>query len=72
MYNLHNPTVVPSGPSPNTSAANGSLQEKTPLMELIAEKARVEEELKALGSVLDSVCITVTPPHDTRKFESSD
>ena len=55
MNNIHNPTVVPSGPSTNHSAANGAPQEKMALMDLIAEKTRVEEELKALGSVLDSV-----------------
>ena len=56
MNNIHSPTVVPSGPTTIHSGANGAPQEKTPLMDLIAEKTRVEEELKALGGVLDSVC----------------
>ena len=55
MNDIHNPTVVPSGPTSVTSAQNGNSQEKVPLMELIEQKVRVEEELKALGSVLDSV-----------------
>ena len=55
MNNLHNPTVVPSGPSTNLGVANEAPQEEMPLKDLIAEKTRVDEELKALGSVLDSV-----------------
>ena len=56
MNDIHSPTVVPSGPTSSASASNGAPQQKVPLMNLIAEKSRVEEELKALGSVLDSVC----------------
>lgn len=73
MNNIHSPTVVvPSGPSTDHSAANGAPQEKMPLMDLIAEKTRVEEELKALGSVLDSVrstakyCDTMPSAHDQK------
>ena len=55
MNNIHDPSVVPSGPTTSHSITNGTPQEKVPLMDLIAEKTRVEEELKALGSVLDSV-----------------
>jgi len=35
--------------------SNGVSKDRLSLMELIAEKDRVESELKALGSVLDSV-----------------
>ncbi|KAI9728306.1 MAG: putative 26S proteasome regulatory subunit [Cirrosporium novae-zelandiae] len=52
MDDIHAPTVV-SGP---TSAArlSESKLDKLSLMELMAEKDKVEGELKALGSVLDS------------------
>ena len=52
MDDLHAPTV-PSGPS--SVPSNGVSKDRLSLMELIAEKDRVESELKALGSVLDSV-----------------
>ena len=55
MYDIHTPTV-PSGPTTGQRAANGVGKDKMSLMDLIAEKTRVEEELTALGSVLDSVC----------------
>ena len=53
MDDIHNPTV-PSGPS-TTAPAEGRSNAPSSLMELIAEKQNVEEELKALSSVLDSV-----------------
>ncbi|KZF24236.1 26S proteasome non-ATPase regulatory subunit 9 [Xylona heveae TC161] len=54
MDDIHAPTVT-SGPTTSGSGvANGSNLEHLSLMELIAEKDKVEEELKALGSVLDS------------------
>lgn len=53
MDNLHTPTVA-SGPTTGASADNAAV-DKLPLMELIAQKSRVEDELTALGSVLDSV-----------------
>ncbi|KAL8812414.1 MAG: hypothetical protein Q9223_007300 [Gallowayella weberi] len=53
MDDIHTPTV-PSGPAssydPHTTNGAGG----TSLLDLIAEKARVEEELRALSSVLDS------------------
>lgn len=55
MDDIHTPTV-PSGPTIGYRAANGVDKEKLSLMDLISEKTRVEEELSALGSVLDSVC----------------
>lgn len=55
MDDIHTPTV-PSGPATGQRAANGVAKDKMSLMDLIAEKTRVEEELTALGSVLDSVC----------------
>lgn len=55
MDDIHTPTV-PSGPTTRQRVANGVDKDKLSLMDLIAEKTRVEEELTALGSVLDSVC----------------
>ena len=55
MDDIHTPTV-PSGPTTAQRAANGVGKDKMSLMDLIAEKTRVEEELSALGGVLDSVC----------------
>lgn len=52
MDDLHAPTVT-SGPT-STAHSNGVPKEQLSLMELIAEKERVEAELSALGSVLDS------------------
>ncbi|KAF6226273.1 hypothetical protein HO133_009139 [Letharia lupina] len=53
MDDIHTPTV-PSGPTTGQRAADGVGKDKLSLMDLIAEKTRVEEELTALGSVLDS------------------
>ena len=55
MDDIHTPKV-PSGPTIGQGVANGVDKDKLSLMDLIAEKTRVEEELTALGSVLDSVC----------------
>ena len=55
MDNIHTPTV-PSGSTTGQGVANGVDKDKLSLMDLIAEKTRVEEELTALGGVLDSVC----------------
>ena len=54
MDDIHTPTV-PSGPPTGQRAVNGIDKDKLSLMDLIAEKTRVEEALSALGSVLDSV-----------------
>lgn len=54
MDDIHTPTV-PSGPTTGQRAVNGIDKDKLSLMDLISEKTRVEEELSALGSVLDSV-----------------
>ena len=54
MDDLHNPTV-PSGPTTNGASSNGALHDKASLMELMDQKNQVEEELSALGGVLDSV-----------------
>ena len=54
MDDLHAPTVS-SGPTTG-GYSNGIPKEQLSLQELIAEKDRVETELKALGQVLDSVC----------------
>ena len=55
MDNIHAPTVS-SGPT-SSGYSNGIPKEQLSLQELIAEKDRLEAELKALGQVLDSVCI---------------
>jgi len=52
MDDLHTPSVA-AGP---TSTSNDE-QDGLSLRELVAEKDRVEAELKALGSVLASVCL---------------
>ena len=53
MNNLHAPTV-PSGPTSGPQGDRSAL-DRLSLMELMSRKDNVEEELKALGSVLDSV-----------------
>jgi 26S proteasome regulatory subunit N4 len=55
MDDIHTPTV-PSGPTTNSQAQNVSLSALSP-MDLVSRKDRLEEELKALGGVLDSVGI---------------
>ena len=54
MEDLHTPTV-PSGPVTGTTGPGLSQNALTPLTDLISEKERVERELTALSSVLDSV-----------------
>ena len=54
MNDIHTPTV-PSGPTTGQRVSNGADKNKLSIMDLISEKSRVEEELTALGSVLDSV-----------------
>lgn len=53
MDDIHTPTVA-SGPT-TSRAADDTAQDKMSLMDLMSEKTRVEEELSALGGVLDSV-----------------
>ncbi|KAF2793484.1 26S proteasome non-ATPase regulatory subunit 9 [Melanomma pulvis-pyrius CBS 109.77] len=52
MDDIHAPTVS-SGPT-SSGYANGVSKDQLSLQELIAEKDRLEAELKALGQVLDS------------------
>lgn len=54
MDDIHTPTVA-SGPTSGPGPSNGVDIDKLSLMDLMNEKTRVEEELTALGSVLDSV-----------------
>lgn len=54
MDDICTPTV-PSGPTSGQRAVNGVGKDELSLMDLIAEKTRVEDELTVLGSVLDSV-----------------
>lgn len=56
MDDIHTPTVK-SGPNSGSASARITEDAKKPLSELIAEKAGLEEELRALSGVLDSVCI---------------
>lgn len=60
MDDIHAPTVS-SGPT-SGGYTNGVPKEQLSLQELIAEKERVETELKALGQVLDSVRLVWTLP----------
>jgi hypothetical protein len=53
MDDIHAPTVG-SGPT-SSGYSNGVPKEQLSLQELMAEKDRLEAELKALGQVLDSV-----------------
>jgi hypothetical protein len=57
MDDLHTPTVA-SGPT-SGGYSNGVPKDQLSLQELIAEKDRLETELKALGQVLDSVSISI-------------
>ena len=54
MDDIHTPTV-PSGPTSTSNGTSKAPQGKMLLMDLITEKERVESELGALSSVLDSV-----------------
>jgi 26S proteasome non-ATPase regulatory subunit 9 len=58
MDDLHAP-IVSSGPTTG-GYSNGIPKEQLSLQELMAEKDRVETELKALGQVLDSVRTLIT------------
>ncbi|MCJ1418549.1 GTP-binding nuclear protein gsp1/Ran [Xylographa parallela] len=53
MDDIHTPTV-PSGPTSTSNGTSKAPQGKMLLMDLITEKERVESELGALSSVLDS------------------
>ena len=55
MDDIHTPTIS-SGPTSRNAIANDMNKETLPLMDLIAEKDRVESDLSALSGVLDSVC----------------
>ena len=57
MDDIHTPSVV-SGPTSSRGVANGTDTERLSLMDLVTEKQRVEGELSALSSVLDSVRIS--------------
>ena len=54
MDDIHTPTV-PSGPTTTLNGPDKAHKGKVQLMDLILEKERVESELSALSSVLDSV-----------------
>jgi 26S proteasome non-ATPase regulatory subunit 9 len=56
MDDIHAPTVA-SGPT-SGGYSNGISKEQLSLQELMAEKDRLETELKALGQVLDSVSVS--------------
>lgn len=53
MDDIHTPSVY-SGPT-SSNSTNGASREDLSLDQLMKEKARLESELKALGSVLESV-----------------
>lgn len=54
MDNIHSPSV-PSGPVAGRNLFKTADQNKLSLMDLMAEKQRVESELSALSGVLDTV-----------------
>ncbi|KAI4267781.1 MAG: hypothetical protein LQ337_008186 [Flavoplaca oasis] len=53
MDDIHTPTI-PSGPASTHTSGSENHPGATSLQDLIAEKTRTEEELKALSGVLDS------------------
>jgi hypothetical protein len=59
MSGLHAPTI-PSGPT-SARATNGDAKHLS-FTELQRKKENLELELKALGSVLESVCVSAVPP----------
>ncbi|KAL8628287.1 hypothetical protein Q9189_006014 [Teloschistes chrysophthalmus] len=59
MDDIHTPTVK-SGPNSGSASARITEDAKKPLSELIAEKAGLEEELRALSGVLDSHGVNMT------------
>ena len=61
MDDLHTPTV-PSGPTSSAQPSKNGDDDKRSLLDLMADKDRLEEELKALMSVLESVC-SPSPSH---------
>ena len=63
MDDLHSPSVL-SGVATGQHSSDKS-KEDVPLLELMAEKQQKEEELKALGSVLDSVSHGLKLPSDS-------
>ncbi len=62
MESIHAPSVA-SGQRSGRDLSNGVGSDKSSLMEIMAEKDRVESELRALSSVLDSVRF---PPDSSR------
>lgn len=54
MDDIHTPTVA-SGPTSGRASNNTKRNGEISLLDLVAEKAGMEEELKALSGVLDSV-----------------
>lgn len=54
MDDIHTPTVHSGPASSHTTRSTNKDKGKT-LLDLIAEKSNLEEELKALSGVLDSV-----------------
>jgi 26S proteasome non-ATPase regulatory subunit 9 len=63
MENLHAPTV-PSGPISGPASTNGAQTSVLTFPQLQAKKDNIEAELRALGSVLESVSGT-TAIHTT-------
>lgn len=63
MDDLHMPTV-PSGPATGVHGNNSGLSNVS-LIELISKRERVEEELKAL----DSILVSVSDPQNQNRFE---
>ncbi|CAF9912934.1 MAG: putative 26S proteasome regulatory subunit [Heterodermia speciosa] len=64
MDNIHTPSV-PSAPTSSSHPPKSSDADKTPLLDLIADKDRVEGELKALMGVLQSHNANMTTPLTT-------
>lgn len=72
MENLHAPTV-PSGPTTAPTSDNQLRTNGLTLAELQSKKDNLEAEIRALGSVLESVCFCRFPgnqPADWSSMES--
>ena len=68
MDDLHTPSVA-SGPTSSFQPSKNGDDDKKSLLDLIADKDRLEAELKALMSVLESVCLPLPlPPHNSPDY----
>ena len=65
MDDIHTPSSVPAGPVSVNGQADSLRNGKQSLADLIARKERIESEMTALSSVLDSVRSLGKMPNST-------